>query len=195
MARGLDEKGLARQGKEIDAINRTRTAAGKRLVILKGAEVNILKDGRLDVDDEALAKLDVAGAAIHSHFDLPRREQTERLIRAMENPNIDIIFHPTCRLINTRPEIELDIDDVIKAAMRTGTVLEIDAYPDRLDLRDEYIRKCVQAGVLMSIDSDAHAPEHFSVLKFGIAQARRGWASKGSIINTLPLRRMLRKLK
>jgi DNA polymerase (family 10) len=195
MAHGLDEAGLARQGKAIDAANKKRKARGKKLVVLKGAEVNILKDGSLDVADEALAKLDVAGAAIHSHFDLPRRQQTARLIRAMENKNIDIIFHPTCRLINGRPELALDIDAVIKAAKRTGTVLEIDAYPDRLDLRDEYIKKCAQARVLMSIDSDAHAPEHFVVLKFGIAQARRGWASKGDIINTLPLRRMLKKLK
>ena len=195
MARGLDEKRLLEQMKEIKRINSKRKAAGKKLLILAGAEVNIQKDGSLDVDDTALEQLDVVGAAIHSHFELPRQQQTQRLLRAIENPQVDIIFHPTCRLINARPEIELDIDAVIKAAKRTGTVLEIDAYPDRLDLRDEYIKKCVEAGVLMSIDSDAHAPEHFSVLKFGIAQARRGWASKGDILNTAPLRAMLRRLK
>jgi DNA polymerase (family 10) len=195
MARGLDEKRLLEQMKEIKRINSKRKAAGKKLLILAGAEVNIQKDGSLDVDDTALEKLDVVGAAIHSHFELPRQQQTQRLLRAMENPQVDIIFHPTCRLINARPEIELDIDAVIKAAKRTGTVLEIDAYPDRLDLRDEYIKKCVETGVLMSIDSDAHAPEHFSVLKFGIAQARRGWASKHDILNTAPLPAMLRRLK
>ncbi len=195
MTGGLDEKRLIEEKKEIENINKKRAAAGKRLVILAGAEVNIMKDGSLDIDDETLAELDVVGAAIHSHFDLPRRQQTERLVRAMENSNVDVIFHPTGRLLNARPEIALDIDEVISAAKRTKTVLEIDAYPDRLDLKDEYIKKCVQTGVLMSIDSDAHAPEHFSVLKFGIAQARRGWASKSDIVNTLPLSQMLQKLK
>jgi DNA polymerase (family X) len=195
MTNGLDEKRIIEQAKGIATINKKRKAAGKRLTILSGSEVNIKKDGSLDIGDDVLAKLDVVGAAVHSFFDLPRREQTARLVRAMENPNVDIIFHPTCRLINSRPEIQLDIDEVIKTAKRTGTVLEIDAYPDRLDLRDEYIKKCVQAGVLLSIDSDAHAPEHFALLKFGIGQARRGWASAGDVINTLPLEKMRKKLK
>ncbi len=195
MTHGLNEKRLLEQVKEIMHVNKKRKRKGKKLTILAGSEVNIQKDGSLDIDDTVLSKLDVVGASIHSHFDLSRREQTKRLIHAMENPNVDIIFHPTCRLINTRPEIDVDIDAVIKTAKRTGTVLEIDAFPDRLDLRDEYVKKCVQAGVLLSIDSDAHAPEHFSVLKFGIATARRGWASKANIINTLPLSKMLEKLK
>jgi DNA polymerase (family 10) len=195
MAHGLDEKRLAEQMHEIKKINSERQTAGKTLHILAGSEVNIQKDGSLDVDDTTLEKLDVVGAAIHSHFDLSRHEQTQRLLRAIGNPHVDIIFHPTCRLINARPEIELDIDAVIKAAKRTGTVLEIDAYPDRLDLRDEYVKKCVEARVPMSIDSDAHAPEHFSVLKFGIAQARRGWASKHDIVNTASPREMLQRLK
>lgn len=195
MTRGLDDRRLLEQIREIERLNKKRKAAGKKLVILTGAEVNIQKDGSLDVSDNVLAKLDVVGVSIHSYFDLSRREQTRRLLRAMENPNVDIVFHPTCRLINGRPEIEFDIDEVIRSAKRTGTVLEIDAYPDRLDLRDEYIRKCVDAGVLLAIDSDAHAPEHFSMLKFGIAQARRGWAAKTDVINTLPLRSMLAKLK
>lgn len=195
MTGGLDEKRLIDQNAEIARINRKRKAAGKSLTVLSGAEANIQKDGSLDIDDAVLKRLDVVGAAIHSYFNLARREQTERLVRAMQNPNVDIIFHPTCRQINARPEIELDVDEVVKAADRTGTVLEIDAYPDRLDLRDEYVRKCVQAGVLLAIDSDAHAPEHFSVLKFGIGQARRGWATKSDVINTLPMRQMLQKLK
>jgi len=195
MAHGLDEQRLLDQKKEIERINKKRKRAGKKLHILSGAEVNIRKDGTLDIEDDVLSQLDVVGAAIHSHFDLPKREQTARLIRAMENPHVDIIFHPTCRLINARPEINLAIDEMIMAAKRTGTVLEIDAYPDRLDLRDEYVRACVEAGVLMSIDSDAHAPEHFSVLKFGIGTARRGWAEKRHIINTLPHRTLLRRLK
>lgn len=195
MAHGLDENRLAEQIEEIARVNKKRKTAGKRLKVLSGAEVNIQKDGRLDIDDGALAKLDVVGASIHSYFDLPARDQTRRLIAAMENPHVDIVFHPTCRLINGRPEIALDVDEVVRAAKRTETILEVDAYPDRLDLRDEYIRKCVRAGVSLAIDSDAHAPEHFSVLKFGIAQARRGWATRDDVINTLPLKELLERLK
>lgn len=195
MTRGLDEKRLVEQTKEIVRINKKRKAAGKKLTILSGAEVNVQKDGSLDIDDKTLAMLDIVGVSIHSHFDLPRSEQTERLIRAMENSNVDIIYHPTCRLINERPEIDIDIDKVIKSAKRTSTVLEIDAYPDRSDLRDEYIKKCVRAGVLLTIDSDAHAPEHFSLLKFGVGQARRGWATKSDVVNTLPLQKMLKIVK
>jgi DNA polymerase (family 10) len=195
MTHGLDEKRLTEQIDEIARLNKRRKAAGKRLTILAGTEVNIQKDGTLDIDDAILRRLDVVGAAIHSFFDLPRGEQTKRLVRAMESPHVDIIFHPTCRLINQRPEVELDIDEMVKAAKRTGTVLEVDAYPDRLDLRDEYVKHCVRAGVSLAIDSDAHAPDHFALLKFGIAQARRGWASRADVINTLPVRKMLGRLK
>jgi len=160
-----------------------------------GAEVNIGKDGTLDISDEVLAKLDIVGASVHSHFNLSRAEQTKRVIRAMENPNVDIIFHLTGRLINKRGPIELDIGEIIKAAKRTGTILEINAFPDRADIKDEYVRKCIEAGVKMSIDSDAHSVEHFKLLDFGVAQARRGWAEKKDIINTLPVEKMLKMLK
>jgi DNA polymerase (family X) len=195
MTHGLDDKRLIEQVEEIARINKKRKAGGKALTILSGAEVNIDKDGDLDIKDATLSRLDVVGASIHTYFDLPRLAQTKRLIRAMENPHVHILFHPTCRLINERPEIEIDIDEVIRAAKRTKTVLEIDAYPNRLDLRDDYIRKCVHAGVRLAIDSDAHAPEHFNVLRFGIGQARRGWATKADVINALPLDKMLRMLK
>lgn len=157
--------------------------------------MNIGKDGTLDIKDEVLAKLDVVGAAVHSHFNLSREEQTKRIIRAMENPNVDIIFHLTGRKINRREPIDLDIDEIIKAAKRTGTILEINAYPDRADIKDEYIRKCVEQGVKMSIDSDAHSQEHFKMLEHGVAQARRGWAQKGDIINAWPAEKMLKFLK
>src|SRR3989338_6008301 len=117
------------------------------------AEVNILKDGWGDIDDAVLQELDVVGGAIHTNFKESRTDQTKRIIRAMENPHVDIIFHLTTRLINRRAPIELDSDAVIEAARRTGTVLEIDAFPDRLDIKDDYIKKCVMAGVKMSIDS------------------------------------------
>ena len=195
MTGGADEKKLLKQMKEIERINKGYSQKGIGFRVLKGAEVNIQKDGTLDIKDEVLEKLDVVGAAVHSHFNLSRAEQTRRMIRAMENPNIDIIFHLTARIINRRGPIELDMDEVIRAAKRTRTVLEIDAYPDRLDIKDEYVRKCVGAGVKMAIDSDAHSKHHFKMLEFGIAQARRGWAEKKDIINTWPLEKMLSFLK
>lgn len=164
-------------------------------MILKGAEVNIMKDGSLDIKDEVLAKLDVVGVAVHSHFNLSRAEQTRRIVKAMQNKNADILFHPTGRVIQRREAYDLDMDEIIKAAKETGTVLEIDAYPDRLDLKDEYIRKAIQAQVKLSIDTDAHAITHLHYLEFGIAQARRGWATKNDIINTRPWRDMLKLLK
>jgi DNA polymerase (family 10) len=195
MTGGSDEKKLLRQMSEIDKVNHKLKARSYKLRVLKGAEVNIGKDGSLDIKDGVLAKLDVVGAAVHSHFNLSREEQTKRIIRAMENLHVDIIFHLTGRIINKREPIELDIDEIIKAAKRTRTVLEINAYPDRADIKDEYIRKCVEAGVKMSIDSDAHSREHFKVLEDGIAQARRGWAEKKDIINAWPLEKMLKFLK
>ncbi len=195
MTGGLDEKKLLRQMAEIDRLNSKSKILDPKFRILKGSEVDILKDGSLDIQDDVLEKLDVVGAAIHSHFALLRYEQTKRLIRAMENKNVDIIFHPTCRIINKRPAIDVDMEEIIKTARRTGTVLEIDAYPDRLDFKDSHIRKCVEAKVKLSIDSDAHSVSHMNYLKWGISQARRGWAKKADIINAWPLEKMLKMLK
>lgn len=191
MTGGSDEKKLLRQMEEIDKINRSL----KTIKILKGAEVNINKDGTLDIKDEVLARLDVVGIAVHSHFNLPRREMTERIVRAMRNPHADILFHPTGRVIQKREPYDVDMDAIIRVAKETGTVLEIDAYPDRLDLKDEHIRKAVEAGVKLVIDSDAHSVNHMRFLEFGVAQARRGWAKKSDVINTRPLKEFLRCLK
>ncbi len=195
MTGGLDEKKLAQQIMEIKQVNKELQKKKINCAVLTGAEVNIMKDGTLDIADAMLARLDMVGASVHSHFRLSRMEQTARVIRAMENPHVDIIFHLTGRRINKREPIDLDIDAIIAAAKRTGTVLEINASPERLDLKDEYIRKCVAAGVKMTIDSDAHAADHFKFLEYGIAQARRGWAEKKDIINTRPLKEFLRALK
>jgi DNA polymerase (family 10) len=189
---GLDGTRLRAQARAITALN--RTLRGFR--VLSGAEVNINRDGTLDIDDAVLAQLDVVGVAVHSHFHLPRAEQTARLIRAMENPHADIVFHPTTRVLGKREPIELDIDAVIAAAKRTGTVLEIDALPDRLDLKDEYVRKAVAARVPLVIDSDAHAVAHLRFPDdYGISVARRGWATKKDVINTLPVEKFLARLK
>ncbi|MDO8504769.1 MAG: DNA polymerase/3'-5' exonuclease PolX [Candidatus Liptonbacteria bacterium] len=192
MTGGLDEKRLLKQMAEIDRLN--KKFAGK-IKILKGSECDILKDGSMDISDEVLAKLDVVGGSVHSYFGLSRKEQTARVIRAMENKNVDIIFHPTGRVVQKREAIDLDMDAIIKTAKKTGTILEIDAYPSRLDLKDDYIKKCVEAGVKMSIDSDAHSPAHFEFLEYGIAQARRGWSEKKDIINAWPVDKMLGFLK
>jgi DNA polymerase (family 10) len=191
MTGGADEKKLRQQMAAIEALQ--KKVAG--ITVLKGAEVNINKDGSLDIDDDTLAALDVVGVAVHSHFTLSREEMTRRIVRAMENPHADILFHPTGRVLQKRDPYDVDIDAVIAAAKRTGTILEIDAYPDRLDLKDEHVRKAVAAGVKIVIDSDAHSVHHLHYLHFGIATARRGWATKSDVVNTLPVGRFLGALK
>ncbi|MEK9174563.1 MAG: PHP domain-containing protein, partial [Patescibacteria group bacterium] len=183
MTGGADENKMLKQMAEIDKLNKKLQVTGYRFQVLKGAEVNIGKNGELDLDDKVLAKMDVVGAAVHSHFNLPRSEQTARVVRAIENPNVDIIFHLTGRLINKREAIQIDFEEILKTAKRTGTILEIDAYPDRLDIKDDFIKRCVETGVKMSIGADAHSPAHYKHLELGIAQARRGWATKSNIIN------------
>ncbi len=195
MTNGSDESKLREQIKAIRKINEKFKKAKRKFRILAGAELNIMKDGTVDISDEVLAELDCVGAAVHHHFHLSREEQTQRILRVMENPHVDIIFHLTARKVIKRDPIELDVDAVIAGALRTGTVLEIDASPDRLDMKDEHIRKCVNAGVKMCIDSDAHATAELRYLEYGIDQARRGWATKENIINTLPVEKFLRQLK
>ncbi|GBD34899.1 DNA polymerase/3'-5' exonuclease PolX [bacterium HR35] len=192
VAGGLDEERFLKQFEEIERLNKKYKG---KIKILKGAEVNINKDGSLDIKDEILAKMDFVGAAIHSYFDLPRSVQTERIKKAMMNPHVDCIFHPTGRIINRRPPYEVDIDEIIDYAKKTGKILEIDAYPDRLDLKDDHIRKCVEKGVKMVIDTDAHSVLHLRFLDLGVAQARRGWAKKEDILNTLDLENFLKQLK
>jgi len=191
MTGGSDEKKLRQQMKAIDKLNKQL----KKFTILKGAEVNINKEGTLDINDETLAQLDVVGVAVHSHFNLSRAEQTRRVIRAIENPHADILFHPTGRVLQKREPYDIDIDAVIAAAKRTGTILEVDAYPERLDLKDEHVRKTVQAGVPLAIDTDAHSVHHLGYLHFGIATARRGWATRADVVNALPLRAFRASLK
>jgi len=193
MTGGLDEKRILKQIKEIDKLN--QKFKNRNFKILKGTECDILRDGSLDLSDEILEKLDVVGISIHSHFKLSLEEQTRRVVRAMQNPHADILFHPTGRLIQKREPINLDIDEIIKIAKREKIVLEINAHPERLDLKDVHIRKCVEAGVRMSISSDAHSKKHFSFLKFGVSQARRGWAKRTDIINAWPMAKMMSFLK
>ncbi len=202
MTHGLDEKRIVQQWKEIDRVQKKidtklgRDSSGRgKFRILKGSECDILKDGTLDLPDSILSQLDVVGVSVHSHFTLPRAEQTARVRRALENPHVDILFHPTGRVINRREPIDIDMDEIIAVARKTDTVMEINSFPERSDLKDEYIRRCIDAGVRLSIDSDAHNSRHYLNLEFGIAQARRGWATRADVINAWPVEKMLKFLK
>lgn len=188
---GLDEKQLAQQRKSIDKLNAKFQASNAKFRILQGCEANILNDGSIDIKDEALAKLDYVIAGIHSSFKMPREKMTERLIKAMKNPNVDIISHPTGRIIKKRDEYQIDFAKILQAAKETGTILEINAYPERLDLNDQNIRLAKEIGVKMAINTDAHHKDQMRYMEFGVAQARRGWAEKEDIINTQPLEKLL----
>jgi DNA polymerase (family 10) len=197
IANGLDENRLINQIEEINKINDNLKEKNSKnnFKILSSTEVEILKDGSLDMKNNILENLDIVGASIHSNFRLPSEDQTKRVIAALKNPHVDILFHPTGRIINKREGYDIDIDKVIEVAKDTKTVLEINAHYNRLDLKDEYVRKAINNNVKLAINSDAHHPLHFSFLLFGIGQARRGWAKQSDIINTLPVNEMLRNLK
>ncbi len=188
---GLDEKQLRKRNKEIDKINKEMEG----VKVLKGCEANILKDGSVDIKDESLAELDFVIAGIHSRFKMGREEMTERIIKAMENPNIDIISHPTGRLIQKRDAYEIDFGKILKVARETRTILEINSFPERLDLKDDHIRKAKDSGVKMIINTDVHQKEQMRFMVLGIAQARRGWAEKKDIVNTKSLDKFLKSLK
>ena len=192
MSHGLDPKKVRRQIGEVDKLN----ARLKGFTILKGIEVDILKDGRLDLPDSTLAQLDIVVASVHSFFDLQREAQTGRIIRAMQNPYVSIIGHPTGRLIGEREPYEVDMDQVTSAARDLGCCLEINAEPDRLDLNDVHAHMAKSKGVRIAISTDAHSVNAFRYMRFGIDQARRAWLSSEDVINTQPLsvlRKVLRR--
>jgi len=188
MERMTTEKMLAqrRQLRELEA------TAG--IALLHGTELNIAADGSLDWDDEFLAGFDVVVASVHSQLRQPKDQMTARLLRAISNPNVDIVGHPTTRLIGHRPPIDVDLDAVFAAAARTGTALEINGFPDRLDLDDDLVYRARLAGVKFAISTDAHAVPHLGYLRFGVATGQRGWAEKADVINTYPLARLRRFL-
>jgi DNA polymerase (family X) len=200
LANGLDETKLMNQANTITELNdkireNSNRNENKDFRIFSSAEVNVLKDGSLDIPNNVLDKLDIVGAAIHSNFSLPVEEQTDRLIKAIKNPSVDIIFHPTGRIINRREGYPVNVVKLIEAARDYNTILEIDAHYNRLDLKDEYIRMAIENDVKLVIDSDAHHPSHYAFLRFGIGQARRGWAKRLDILNTLTAKELLSKLK
>jgi len=179
IANGLDEKRLLRQMREIDKIGKEISG----IKILKGCEVDIKMDGGLAIKDEVLAKLDVVVAGVHSGFKMSKTDMTKRLLRAIENPNVDIIAHPTGRIIQKREGYFFDFGKIFQAAKRNKTALEINAYFNRLDLRDIDIRQVIAAGAKLTIGTDAHNPQGLKMMELGIAQARRGWATPKDILN------------
>jgi DNA polymerase (family 10) len=193
--RGLNEAKLRARNREIDQINARLAQEGKNFRVLKGCEANILADGSIDIVDEALAELDFVIAGVHSHFKQPREEMTRRILKAMHNPHVDIISHPTGRILKRREEYEVAIDDLLEGAKETGTVLEINSYPERLDLGDVNIFAAKQAGIRMVINTDTHNVDQLRLMSFGISQARRGWAEKRDIINAWPAAQLLKMLK
>jgi DNA polymerase (family X) len=194
IAHGLNERKLMEQQKEIKKVAHTVKQNGG-IRILTGVEVNILKDGSLDLENNILKEFDIVGAAVHTNFFLSKEEQTNRLVSTMYNPNVDILFHPTCRVIQKRQPLEIDFDKILDVSEETNTILEVDSSPERLDLQDEYLRRAIENGCKIIIDSDAHDKSHFHFLKFGISQARRGWAENKDVLNTLPLEKFLKSLK
>ncbi|MFF7973051.1 DNA polymerase/3'-5' exonuclease PolX [Streptomyces sp. NPDC007905] len=190
MQRMTDEKILA-QRERLRELDGTR----HRMRLLHGTELNIGPDGEVDWPDDFLAGFDLCVASLHSHFDQDRKAMTRRLVRACENPYIHVIGHPTTRLIGKRPGVDADWDEVFAACARTGTALEINAQPDRLDLRDEDILRARRHGVRFAVNTDAHSVLHLGHLRYGVGTAQRGWLTKDDVINTWPLTRLRRFLR
>jgi DNA polymerase (family 10) len=160
------------------------------MTLLHGSELNIDPEGEVDWGPEFLEGFDLCVASIHSHFTQSKDEMTRRLVRAMENPHVHVIGHPTTRKINQREPVEFDLDEVFKAAARTGTALEVNGYPDRLDLKDEHILWAKRYGVKFAVDTDSHATTHLALMRYGVATAQRGWLTKDDVINAWPLTKL-----
>jgi DNA polymerase (family 10) len=188
IANGLSVERLRAQSAEIQEAN---DRLGPAFRVLHGTEMEIRADGSLDYPDEVLAELDFVIASLHVSLSQPRDEITRRLLGAIENPQVDMIAHPTGRLLPDRAGADLDMDQIIAAAVRTGTILEINANPRRLDLKDSHVRLAVDAGVKLAINTDAHHIDHFDLAHYGVAVAQRGWAAANDVVNTWPLDRFL----
>ncbi|MFD3453176.1 DNA polymerase/3'-5' exonuclease PolX [Streptomyces sp. NPDC058691] len=193
MQRMTDEKILA-QRERVRALDRAQ-GAHRGMRVLHGTELDIGPDGGLDWPDDFLAGFDLCVASIHSHFHQGRAALTRRLVRAAENPHVNIIGHPTTRMLGRRPAVDADFDEVFAACARTGTALEVNAQPDRLDLGDELILRARRHGVRFAVDSDAHSTPHLDFMRYGVGTAQRGRLTKDDVINTWPLTRLRRFLR
>jgi DNA polymerase (family 10) len=188
IARGLSVERLREQAVEIRHANE---AIGSAFRILHGTEMEIRADGTLDFPDEVLAELDFVIASLHTSLGQPREQVTQRLLNAIHNPHVDMIAHPTGRLLPDRAGADLNLDAVFQAAAETGTILEVNANPQRLDLRDIDIRRAIDMGVKIAVNTDAHRPEDFDNRVFGVATAQRGWATNPDVVNTWPIEELL----
>jgi DNA polymerase (family 10) len=191
VARGLTAERLAEQKREIDTLNKKL----KNIRILHGTEVDIRSDGTLDFHDDVLQTLDIVVASIHSGFKQTKEQLTSRIVAAMKNPYVSIIAHPTGRLIGERDAYEVDMDEILKTAKETGTAMEINAYPLRLDLSDIYAKKAKELRIPIVISTDAHVTTQFNFMSYGVSIARRSWLEKEDIANTLEVKQLLKKLK
>jgi DNA polymerase (family 10) len=191
IARGLDAERLRQQIAEIKELNRKISG----IYIFTGIEVDIRADGSLDLPDEVLAEPDIVIAAVHSAMGQSQEQVTRRIIRAMENPNVDILAHPTSRLLPEREPMAVDMEAIFQAAVRTNTILEINAMPSRLDLKDIHVYRARELGVMLVINTDAHSVEHLGFMRFGVGIARRGWCQAEDILNTRPLEEVIAYLR
>jgi len=191
VAKGLTGQRLLEQKKEIEKIN----AGLKDFRIIHGVEVDIRSDGNLDIDDDTLKELDIVVASIHSGFKQPRKQLTYRLVSAMKNPYVSIIAHPTGRLIGERDPYDIDMDEILEVAKKTGTALEINAYPLRLDLNDIYAKRAKEMGIPIVISTDTHLLTHYDYMNYGVHIARRGWLTKKDVLNTFDIKDLLKRLK
>ena len=190
MQRMTDEKMLA-QREQLRALQERYP----KMTLLHGSELNIDAEGNVDWGPEFLEGFDVCVASVHSHFTQSKDEMTRRIIRAMENPYVHVIGHPTTRKINNRQPVEFDLDEVFRAAARTGTALEVSAYPDRLDLKDEHILWARRHGAKFAVDTDSHATTHLPLMRYGVGSAQRGWLTKDDVINAWPLAKLKKFLR
>ncbi len=191
IARGLSEDELELQLKEVRKVDKEV----KDFTVLAGTEVDIKENGELDLDDSILKKLDVVVGAIHSKFSMPRKEMTERIVEAMRNENVDILAHPTGRLIGRRDEYEIDVEEIFEEAVETRTALEINCFPDRLDLNGPHARRAKELGAKMALGTDSHTASNLDFIKFGVGMARRGWLEKEDVINTWSAKKLREYLK
>lgn len=191
VARGLNEKRLRQQMEQIDAFNERFTG----ITLLKAIEVDILEDGCLDLPDSVLKDLDLTVCSVHYKFHLSEKKQTERILRAMDNPYFNILAHPSGRLINQREPYQVDLERIMQAAKERGCILEINSQPERLDLSDEYCFMARDIGVKLVVSTDAHSTLGLKLMRYGVAQARRGWLTAENIVNTRPLDELRKLLK
>lgn len=191
MVGGLDEKRLREQMEEIDRLNDELEG----ITLLKGIEVDILEDGSLDLSDDVLGELDIVLCSVHHKLGLSEKEQTERIVRAIQNLHANIIAHPTGRMIESRQPYDLDMERVMEAARETGCFLKLNADPNRLDLNDIHCKMAKEMGVKLSIGTDVHSADGLDSMRFGVGQACRGWLEKGDVINTRTLKQLKKLLE